>query len=40
MMRPRERYLMKKLLVFLLVLGLGLWLAKQAGIVTCQTEAS
>lgn len=30
---------MKKLLVFLLLLGVGVWLAKQAGIITCDTEA-
>ncbi|GBD85975.1 hypothetical protein BMS3Abin02_02396 [bacterium BMS3Abin02] len=31
---------MKKLLFFLVLIGVGIWLAKQAGILTCTKKTS
>lgn len=41
MMHPeRKAFSMKKLLFLLVLIGVGVWLAKQAGIVTCTKETS
>jgi len=41
MMHPeRKAFSMKKLLFFLVLVGIGVWLAKQAGILTCSEVTS